>query len=82
MSNPQMSYWKRFQLAVFERLRDHAVRCALCEGPGASLPAGSVRVSSDCQDGIVLLTEWFIAKHEAEREPTRPGVTPCRGSRP
>jgi hypothetical protein len=77
--NPQ-AYWKRFELAVFDRLRDHALRCPLCEGPGTCGEDGTtVLVSSDCQDGIVLLTEWFIAKHEAERERSR-GVTPCRPS--
>ncbi len=78
--------WKSVQLRVFDALRDHAMRCPLCMGPGMSLPAGTVMVSSNCETGIVLLTEWFLAKKYAEREAgperARDGAVPCRLLRP
>lgn len=60
--------WKSHELATFERLREHAIRCTHCEGPGTVQRAGEVRVSSRCEDGILLLTEWFTAKMQAERQ--------------
>lgn len=60
--------WKSHELATFERLLSHAMLCARCQAPGFQLPAGEVRVSSRCEDGILLLTEWFTAKMQAERQ--------------
>ncbi len=58
--------WNAVRLRVFDALLDHARHCPLCEQPGTRVPAGEVRVSSSCEPGIVLLTEWFLAKKYAE----------------
>ncbi len=64
----QVPSWKAHELALLERLRTHAMMCPRCEAPGIKLAGGEVRISSRCEDGILLLTEWFIAKEAAARE--------------
>ncbi|HJX19112.1 MAG TPA: hypothetical protein VJ437_13095 [Acidiferrobacterales bacterium] len=59
--------WGVEQLRVFEALREHVLMCPLCEGPGTRMPADEVRISNKCERGIVLLSDWFIAKCEADR---------------
>ncbi len=68
MSAAPIPSWKSHELATFERLRSHAMLCPRCEAPGIKLSAGEVLVSNRCEDGVLLLTEWFTAKMQAERE--------------
>lgn len=68
MSGAPIPSWQAHERAVFERLRTHAMMCPRCEAPGIKLAGGEVRISSRCEDGILLLTEWFTAKMQAERQ--------------
>jgi len=57
-----MTDWNRLRDHLYQRLHEHVGDCLLCDRahPG-------VRVHGGCEDGIVLLTEWHIAKCNAER---------------
>lgn len=59
-----MTDWVRSRDALLRQLREHAADCLLCDlaHPGA-------RIHNACQNGVVLLTEWQLAKCYAEQRP-------------
>lgn len=60
-----MRDWDRSRDVLLRQLREHAADCQLCDlaYPGA-------QIHNECDAGIVLLTEWHIAKCYAKELPT------------
>lgn len=62
--------WSRIRDDLMHRLRDHAASCLLCDCGPLGLTFGlkptGARIHSSCEPGIVLLTEWHLAKCYAQ----------------
>ncbi len=56
-----MTNWSELRDRLFQRLHRHAVDCLLCR-----LCTPGVHVHNACETGILLLTEWHLAKRYAE----------------
>ena len=71
-----MTDWIKTRDRLYLRLHQHALTCPQC-WPG---DATGVRIHNTCDDGIVLLTDWFIAKQHASapttHQPTTTEATP------
>lgn len=62
-----MNCWPPVRDALYVRLHNHVKSCALCQPCAVGL-----HVHSACENGILLLTEWHLAKCHAETSPACP----------
>lgn len=65
-----MTDWNKTRDRLFLRLHQHALACTHCQGD-----ATGVRIHNTCTGGIVLLTDWFLAKQYAQGTTTHPPTT-------
>lgn len=63
-----MKDWGRISDGIYRSLFAHADGCELCRTVGDS-PKPGVRVHNCCDDGIVLLTDWYLAKCHQKAAP-------------
>ena len=65
-----MTDWSRLRDDLLRQLRKHVAECPLCDQA-----AQDALIHNTCDDGIVLLTEWFLAKQHAQGTTTHPPTT-------